>query len=652
MPGLKGVTTLNLLSQVFTLVRLEAQFYARDHKLVLAAIAVVFIPAVYVVIYLSSVWDPAANTGQLPVGLVNLDQSVEYRKHVFNVGQEVTSKLKAANTFGYIDYTDEQEARRLVRRGDLAFALIIPHNFSSNAIPGAKAGGGRLEVYTSEGNSYQGAGLARRFAGELVHEVNKSLNERRWALVLATTAGSQRSVDRLRDGVNQLRAGAKELTLGTTHTDAGSELVSAGLGRLNETLVQLTGGVKELRAGLQVMDARRPSNLELNRLRSGAETLAAGHGDLGRGLSELQTGTRRLQDGVSSFRDEANASIFVGARVVEGLDQLVAGVSQLDIGLKSAAGAQQKLADGADRLSAGVGALTDGTRTMGAGIHTAVTKLPEDRQMDELAYSVGKLAAGSAALADGSKKVRAGAHHLASGVDLLAASLPVSVQAMDGSAEGLADSVRPSVRVDAPVQNNGSGLAPNIIPAALWLGAGIAAFLIHVRVLPSRVKLFASPAQVLGKILIPAAVVLLQSLLVMITLIFHLKVQIINPGALATTLCIASMTFLVIVFALTRAFGDPGKALALLFLAVQLSSSGGILPVELSGRLFVDISPWLPLTWVVRAIKASMFGAYDGAWQFPLLLVTLAGAAAATMACTVGRWRYVEQSLIRPAVDF
>ena len=42
-------------------------------------------------------------------------------------------------------------------------------------------------------------------------------------------------------------------------------------------------------------------------------------------------------------------------------------------------------------------------------------------------------------------------------------------------------------------------------------------------------------------------------------------------------------------------------------MAVQLSSSGGIMPVELSGTLYSEISPWLPLTWVVRAMKISMF---------------------------------------------
>ena len=44
----------------------------------------------------------------------------------------------------------------------------------------------------------------------------------------------------------------------------------------------------------------------------------------------------------------------------------------------------------------------------------------------------------------------------------------------------------------------------------------------------------------------------------------------------------------------------------------QLSASGGIMPVELTSDLFRHVSPWLPFTWVVRAFRASMFGAFDG----------------------------------------
>jgi len=641
---------MTLFSQILIIARLETQFYVRYPKLLLAAVAVALIPALYVVIYLSSVWDPVANTVYLPVGLVNLDQGVEYRGQVFNVGKELTSTLIAGHTFGFKDYSDESEARRLVREGKLAFALIIPQYFSSRAVPGAEPGGGRLVVYTSEGNSYQSAGLARRFAENLGHEVNERLNERRWALVLSTAIGSQHSVERLREGVSQLRTGALELAAGTTQTATGAAAVASGLGQLNQGVAGLTVGVKEISAGLRLMDARKPSVAELNHLKTGAEALASGHVELGRGLAELKTGAHQIREGVSGFSDEAKSSILISDRITKGIDQLADGTSKLDVGLQAAVSAQTKLAEGADRLSSGVGALTSGVHSAGSGIHTIVTRLPADSQMDELASGSSRLVTGSAALADGTKKAKDGTQRLASGIDLLAISLPATARQMDGSAEGLANSVQPSIEVAAPVENNGGGFAPNIVPAALWLGAGIAAFLIHVRVLPREAQPFSRPAQMLGKIAVPSMVVLVQALLVQLAIVFKMNVA--HPGVFAITLAVASMTFLVIVFALTKAFGDAGKALALLFLAVQLSSSGGILPIELSGGLFVDISPWLPLTWVVKALKASMFGAYDDAWLYPLILVAAAGMTVAAMASVIGRWRYVEQSTIRPPVDF
>ncbi|MCM2307170.1 MAG: hypothetical protein NDI91_06860 [Sulfuritalea sp.] len=213
-----------------------------------------------------------------------------------------------------------------------------------------------------------------------------------------------------------------------------------------------------------------------------------------------------------------------------------------------------------------------------------------------------------------------------------------------GSAEGLANSVRPEVEIAAALQNNGSAYAPNIIPAAFWLGAGIAAFLIHVRVLPREAQGFSRIAQFLGKIAAPSCVVLLQVLLVILPVLLVLHMQVADIAALSLTLAVSAVTFLIIVFALTRALGDAGKALSILFLAVQLSSSGGIITVELGGGVFMGISPWPPLTWVVKAIKASMFGVFGHAWQLPLLLVAPSGFAATVMACTVGKWAYVEQA--------
>jgi putative membrane protein len=640
-----------LIGNTLALARLEAGFFMRYPKLLLGALVVTFIPAMYVLIYLTSVWDPASRTGDLPVAIVNLDQGLVYRNQAFNVGSDVTKRLRAKPAFGYMAIANDEEARHLVRRGVLAFALIIPSDFSSNAVPGARVGAGKLEVFTSEGNSYPSAGLARRFAEDLGREVNQSLNEQRWALVLADAAGSSRDLQRLHDGIEQLRLGAKELVGGTQQTARGADAVSSGASKLEKGMNQLDTGSHDLGAGLRAVYDKRPKNADLMRLEEGAQSLASGHDELGKGLLQLQQGAQRMQAGVAGFREEANDSLFVGSRIVEGLDQLGEGTSGLDNGLKSAIASHQKLTDGANQLSVGVGALTNGVRAFNGGLRTIVSLLPDDSKVDELTNGAAALATATASLKGGTQKVVAGAQHIAGGLDLLESALPASMRTIEGNAQGLATSVQPSMEVDAPVKNNGSGFAPNIIPGALWLGASLAAFLIHLRTLPRSAVRYPALARMIGKILTPTGIVLLQAMLIWICVVWILKIQTVDALALALTLGVTSITFLMMVFALTRALGDGGRALALVLLVVQLSSSGGLLPVELSGGLFAQISPYMPITWVVKAIKASLFGAFESDWQHSVALLALVGFVAGLMACYVGRWRYVKAVALRPTLD-
>lgn len=643
---------MRFLSQVLLIVRIEAGFFVRFRKLLVAACVVALIPAIYTLIYLSSVWDPASHTKSLSVALVNLDRDMEYKGQTFSVGKELVKRLKANTTFGYQESSDEQAVRQAVREGKLAFALIIPSDFSVNAVPGAQQGAGKLTVYTSEGNNYQIANLARRFADDIGHAVNDSLNEHRWTLVLNAAAGSQHNIDRLREGVGELVAGAHELEAGTVQTDEGARAVSKGAKVLNSGVSELSRGYTQLGAGLRTMDASKPKDADLNRLKEGAESLENRHVALGRGIYELQSGSRQLTEGVGKFRAEAGDSWLVPERVVEGLEQLSVGTVQLDAGLDNAGSAHQKLTAGAKQVSVGVTALTNGVRAMNDGIHTIVVKLPREHTIKVLTDGSQQLASGTEELADGTQKLKVGAQRLSVGIELLADSLPTFMQRIEGSAEGMAHSVQPLVEVDAVVPNQGNSFAPNVIPAALWLGAGIIAFLVHVRVLPNQAESFSRPAQFIGKMIVPSLIVLFQAVIVLISVHFVLKINILHFWPFVATLATASLTFLCIVFAMTRALGDAGKALAMLFLAVQLSSSGGVLPVELSGGFFASISPWLPMTWVVKALKASMFGAYDDAWQTPLLLLLLAGLGAIAFASKWGRWRFVDSESVRPAVDF
>jgi hypothetical protein len=56
---------------------------------------------------------------------------------------------------------------------------------------------------------------------------------------------------------------------------------------------------------------------------------------------------------------------------------------------------------------------------------------------------------------------------------------------------------------------------------------------------------------------------------------------------------------------------------------------------------------------VVQALKASMFDAYSGAWQSPLLQVAAVSIATWLAGSFFAQWRYVNQSgHVRPALDF
>jgi putative membrane protein len=263
------------------------------------------------------------------------------------------------------------------------------------------------------------------------------------------------------------------------------------------------------------------------------------------------------------------------------------------------------------------------------------------------------MATNTSALAEGTQKLDGGIQRLEGGIALLKQSLPANVNTPEGSAGGLAHSVEPVMEILAPVHNSGESFAANVIPAALWLGAGVAAFLIHVRVLPRHARLFASPIRFAGKAFLPTLLVLTQTFVLWLVLNYVLNVHVVHHAAFALTLALTSATFLLMIMALTLMFGDAGKGFAMILLAVQLSSSGGVVPVELSGGWFMQISPWLPLTWVVQALKASMFDAYSGAWQSPLLQVAAVSIATWLAGSFFAQWRYVNQSgHVRPALDF
>lgn len=626
-----------LFAGTWAIARAELAIVRRFPRILLAVVAVGMVPAIYALIYLTSVWDPAGHTADLPAAIVNQDRGVTYMSRTVNVGDELTRTLLEKRAFGFRSMADAEAARAEVRRGTLAFALLIPPDFSANAVPGTQRGAGQLVVYTSEGNNYSSAGLARRFAGELGHQVNEMLNEQRWGLVLSAASGSQARLDKLKQALLELRDGSQTLANGAIQYSAAAQ--------------QLGTGFKQVNGGIRTIESKLPADADLHALKAGSQQLATGQRELGSGLvqiddglGQLEVGAGQLSDGARKMQKESADIPFVGERIAKGAGELAAGADKLHGGLEQAQAAMTKAQDGnrklvagASALDGGVGKLTDGMGALSAGIHTLSGKLPTDRKLDEFVQ--------------GGTQLAQGAQRLLTGVRTIEAALPASITRIQGSASGLADSVEPKVEVAAPVANNGSAFVPNMVSVALWIGAVMAGYLFNIRIVLADHNHYPKLAKTLGKITMPALIVLLQVALVLATLLGVLQVQAPRVGALALTMALASLVFLVVLFAILHVFGDFGRILTVLLLTLQLSAGGGVLPVELSAGFFRTVHGWLPFSWVVQAFRAVMFGAFDDGWAHACGVVLLSGAVAVGLMALFGKWKEVLLPDYRPTVQ-
>lgn len=181
----------------------------------------------------------------------------------------------------------------------------------------------------------------------------------------------------------------------------------------------------------------------------------------------------------------------------------------------------------------------------------------------------------------------------------------------------LATSLAEPVRVDRtavfPVAGFGAAMAPLYMILALWVGALLMTVTIRVDVnaetLPDRPEL--SPTKkYLGRYGIFGLVGLAQSTLLTLGLILFVQIEPAHPFLLILAGWVISTVFTLIVYTAVVAFGNAGKALAVLLLVIQISGSGGAYPLQLLPDWFQSVSPFLPATYAVNMVRSAIAGVY------------------------------------------
>lgn len=172
------------------------------------------------------------------------------------------------------------------------------------------------------------------------------------------------------------------------------------------------------------------------------------------------------------------------------------------------------------------------------------------------------------------------------------------------------------------VANYGSAMSPFYTSLGLFIGAIFLVIILKVRLTPQRREELGDPKpyqEYFGNLAFFMVIALAQALLVCTGNLFFLGVQCDNIFLYYLTGLACAFVFLNLIYALTVAFGDIGKALAVILLVAQVAGSGGELPIQLSAQIFQDIYPWLPFTHSMNLFQGAIAGIYGNQYLISML---------------------------------
>lgn len=177
------------------------------------------------------------------------------------------------------------------------------------------------------------------------------------------------------------------------------------------------------------------------------------------------------------------------------------------------------------------------------------------------------------------------------------------------------------------IKNYGSGVAPFYTTLAIWVGVTLLVSLFKVHadksglINPKPHELF------LGRYLLFFVLSQIQTLIIVLGDLYLLKIQCLHPVEFWAASAVASFAFSMLIFALTIAFGDIGKALAVVVMVIQIAGSGGTYPIEALPTFFKAVYIFFPFPYAINAMRECIGGMYQNTYSLCLLQLMCFAAA-------------------------
>ena len=360
---------------------------------IIVMIGISLIPALYNIIFLSSMWDPYGQLSDLPVAVVNHDKEASYNGNTMSIGKDMVSNLKENKTLDF-HFVDEEEGKKGLEDGDYYMVVTLPSDLSEKAASILTNHPEQMQIdyQTSSGHSFIASKMSDSAMTQLKQNVSTNVTEtytkalfNKMVELKDGMSQAASGSEKLTDGANQLVTGSQTLTTnlhsladssltfsngteqftkGLSAYVSGVEQLHIGLGTFNSGLVTYTGAVSKLDSGLGQLASKSPELVGgINQLYTGVAAYTGGVSQLNTGLNQFSSGVSAYTNGVGNLATGANQLSSQSATLRMGVEQLSEGIQQLSSKLDASSGQKDQI----NQLSSGLNQLNQAIQNIDVG---------------------------------------------------------------------------------------------------------------------------------------------------------------------------------------------------------------------------------------------------------------------------------------------
>lgn len=532
---------------------------------IIVILGITILPSLYAWFNIAALWSPYDNTGDLPVAVVNKDKGTSLKGIRINVGEKLEKELKSNKKMQW-NFVDFSNAKKGIDSGKYYAIIELPSDFSLSMISFATGKLKRpyINYYVNEKKN----GIAPKITDAGIKSIQSQVNSN-FVATLATYI------------TDAIKVGSENATI--TRDDIKNSLDNSiddgisSLSSLQDSISAFEGNISSLKgifiASKTLTDSVDNSLTSLeNKVDEGLSKIEKEHKSIDKDViarfpiidtefNKVESKLTNLSNSINGAENNVSNSGKVFSSLSNTMDSSVASLKATNRSIENTKNKLEKIKKSTDKLNISQNFID---------ILNEAIKNPKE---------VG---------------------------NFLSSPTEIKYHSV------------------YRISNYGSAMSPFYTTLAIWVGGIIMVAIMKTKVEEDKkIKNVTLRQAYLGRFPIFCIIGLLQSLIISLGDLFFLQIQSTNPVIFVFTCLAVSFIFTLIIYTLTVSFGNIGKAIAVIWLVIQVAGSGGTFPIEVLPNSYKFLSNFMPFTFAIDAMRETTGGIYMENYMIDMLKLSV-----------------------------